>query len=132
MAGHNCLTFRTHPGYNVWRFATDNETIDLRASGSFSANSGKALIRAARNAMGLVLAPEWLVGPFLRNGDLVEVLPHHPPSPDRTPIYAVHAYQRFVPPKVKVLVDFLMARFGKTYDWSAPSNSNRPPPSENP
>jgi len=118
LSGHNCLIFRTHPGYNVWQFKSGGRTVNVRASGSFSANSGNALINAARDAMGLILAPEWLVGPFLANGEFVEVMPKHPPVPDRTPLYAVHPYQRFVPPKVKTYVDFLVNRYGKTYDWS--------------
>ena len=118
LAGHNCLIFRTHPGYNVWQFKSGGRTVDVRASGSFSANSGNALINAARDAMGLILAPEWLVGFFLTNGELVEVMPKHPPVPDRTPLYAVHPYQRFVPPKVKTYVDFLVNRYGKGYDWA--------------
>ena len=115
---HNCLIFRTHPGYNVWRFKSGGRTVDVRASGSFSANSGNALINAARDAMGPILAPEWLVGPFLASGELVDLLPKHPPVPDRTPLYAVHPYQRFVPPKVKTFVEFLVNRYGKGYDWA--------------
>ncbi len=118
LAGHNCLIFRTHPGYNVWRFKSGGRNVDVRASGNFSANSGTALINAARDARGPVLAPEWLVGPYLANGELVEALPKHPPVPDRTPVYAVHPYQRFVPPKVRTFVDFLVSRYGKGYDWS--------------
>ena len=118
LADHNCLIFRTHPGYNVWRFKAGGRTVDVRASGSFSANSGNALINAARDGMGLVLAPEWLVGPSLADGEFVEVMPRHQPVPERTPLYAVHSYQRFVPPKVKTFVDFLANRFSKSYDWT--------------
>ncbi len=118
LAGHNCLIFRTHPGYNVWRFKAGGRIVDVRASGNFSANSGTALVSAARDARGLILAPDWLVGPSLAIGEFVEVLPKHPPVPDRTPIYAVHPYQRFVPPKVKTFVDFLANRHGKDYDWA--------------
>ena len=119
LAGHNCLIFRSHPGYNVWRFKSGGRTVDIRASGGFSANSGDALMNAARDDMGLVLAPEWLVGPALANGELVEVMPDHPPVPERTPLYAVHPYQRFVPPKVRAFVDFLAKRFAKGYDWTS-------------
>ncbi len=125
LAGHNCLIFRTHPGYNVWRFKSGGRTVDVRASGIFSANSGNALIDAARDATGLVLAPEWLVGSFLASGELVEVMPEHPPVPDRTPLYAVHPYQRFVPPKVKTFVDFLVNRYGKGYDWARYKDNHR-------
>ena len=41
-----------------------------------------------------------------------------PPVPERTPPYAVHPYQRFVPLKVKTFVDFLANRYGKGYDWT--------------
>jgi len=123
LATHNCLIFRTHPGYNVWGFKAGRRTVDVRASGNFSANSGNALTSAARNAKGLILAPEWLVGPFLANGELVEVMPKHPPVPDLTPLFAVHPYQRFVPPKVKTFVDFLVERYGKGYDWASYDSS---------
>ncbi len=119
LANHNCLIFKTHAGYNVWRFKSGARTVDIRASGSFNANSGNALINAARDALGLVLAPEWLVGPYLANGELVEVMPKHSPVPDRTPLYAVHSYQRFVPPKVKTFVEFLGKRYGSNYDWAS-------------
>ena len=118
LAGHHCLIFRSHPGSNIWRFKDGGRIVEVRASGSFSANSGDALINAAHNAMGLVVAPEWLVGSLLAKGELVEVLAKHPPVPNRTPLYAVHPYQRFVPPKVKAFVDFLAQRYGKGYDWT--------------
>ena len=119
LADHNCLTFRTQPGYNVWRFAAGKGTVDVRASGSFSANSGRALMAAACDALGLILAPQWLLGRALAEGDLVEVLPQYVLVPDRTPLYAVHPYQRFVPPKVRTFVDFLVAHFGRDYDWTS-------------
>lgn len=130
LADHNCLTFRTHPGYNVWRFQSrdndDRETIDVRASGGFSANSGDALITPAKSGMGFVLLPEWLVGPPMKSGELVEALPAFLPVPHRTPLYAVHPYQRFVPPKVRTFVDYLADRFGGDYDWAkAPSCQGR-------
>ena len=119
LADHNCLTFRTHPGYNIWRFKAGRGTLDVRASGGFCANSGNALVGAARAAMGLILAPEWLVASLLASGELVEVVLTNPPAPDRTPLYAVHPYQRFVPPKVKVFTNFLAERFATGYDWTS-------------
>ncbi len=119
LADHNCLIFRTNPGYNVWRFACGKTIVDVRASGSFSANSGRALMAAACDALGLVMAPEWLLGPALAQKDLVEVLPQYLPVPDRTPLYAVHPYLRFVPPKVRTFVDFLVGHFGPAYDWTS-------------
>ncbi len=120
LADRNCLTFRSDPGYNVWRFASDKRTVDVRASGSFSANSGRALVASACDGLGLVLVPEWLVGPTLVRKELVEVLPQYAPVPARTTLHAIHPYQRFVPPKVRTFVDFLVDHFGPDYDWAAP------------
>lgn len=117
LENHNCLIYRALPGYNLWRFQSGDDIVDVRASGSFSANSGNALVNAARDGRGIILSPGWLVGPSLANGDLVEIMPGVSPSPARVPLYAVHPYQRFVPPKVKVLVEFLAKRFGDEYDW---------------
>lgn len=117
LENHNCLIYRALPGYNIWRFKSGGGTIDIRASGSFSANSGNALVNAACDGRGIILSPGWLVGPSLANGDLVEIMPKFTPNPARVPLYAVHPYQRFVPPKVQTLVDFLARRFGDDYDW---------------
>lgn len=119
LADRNCLTFRTNPGYNVWRFACGKTIVDVRAWGGFSANSGRALMAAARDALGLVLAPQWLLGPALAQKDLAEVLPQYLPVRDRTPLYVVHPYLRFVPPKVRTFTDFLVERFGRDYDWTS-------------
>lgn len=117
LEAHNCLVYRATPGHNLWRFKSGNRRIDVRASGNIAANSGVALVNAARDGRGIILSPGWLVGAALASGDLVAILPEVEPDPARLPVYAVHPYQRFVPPKVKVLVDFLARRFGDTYDW---------------
>jgi DNA-binding transcriptional LysR family regulator len=52
--------------------------------------------------------------------ELVNPLPGYSPYPATSTLYAVHPYQRFIPPKVKVFVDFLRDRFSQHYDWSLP------------
>ncbi len=125
LADHNCLVFRTHPGSNVWQFSRrgndkknlNSRPVEVRVMGNFCANSGTSLVIAARSGMGLVLVPGWLVGATMRDGELVEVLPEFLPIPHVTPLYTVHPYQRFIPPKVKVFIEFLVQRFSKDYDW---------------
>lgn len=118
LADHNCITFRRTPGYNVWQFKDrNNKAIDVRASGDLSANSGNMIVSAACRGRGVILSPEWLLGKTLERGELVELLPGFDPSPTTTPLYAVHPYQRFVPPKVRVFVDFLKDHFSSDYNW---------------
>ncbi|MEL7537014.1 MAG: LysR family transcriptional regulator [Pseudomonadota bacterium] len=115
---HSCLALMRGLGSNTWRFRDGRRIVDVRASGEFSANSGNMLVTAALHGRGLILSPDWILGPPLARGELVEMLPDYPPSPTTSTLYAVHAYQRFVPPKVRMFVDFLIERFTNNYDWS--------------
>ena len=113
-----CLTFRSSSGSNIWQFRRGGKIIDIRAEGRFRANYGIALLHAARLGLGIILVPEWLAGPDLKKGTLVPILEKETLSPAITPIYVIHAYQKFVPPKVRVFGDFLAERFKGDYDWS--------------
>ena len=121
---HSCLTLRRNPGYTLWRFSEKqkgrgkNKVVEVRATGDITANSGNMLVTAARHGRGLILSADWLLGPALTKGDLVEPLPDFKPYPQTTPLYAVHPYQRFVPPKVRVFIAFLVDHFGEGYDWA--------------
>ena len=124
---HRCLTLRRNPGYTVWQFSDNNSVIDVRASGIFDANSGNILVTAARLGRGLMLSPEWILGPAIARGDLLVLLPAYTPYPATSPLYAVHPYQRFIPPKVRVFIDFLVERFSNAYDWSVDPSNIKPP-----
>ena len=117
LADHNCLTFRSHPGSNIWRFKGPAGTSEVRARGSLFANDGEALAAAAVAGLGVILVPEWLTGKELRRGRLVEIMPGFQAVPGETPLYAVYAHQRHLPPKVRAFVDFLVERFGPGARW---------------
>ena len=119
LGDHACLTFRRHPGINVWRFLGEAETIEVRATGPFFANNGETLVAAACAGMGLVLLPEWLVGVEIGAGRLVEVLTDYAVEPAKTPLNAVFAPSPYMPPKVRAFIDFLAGRFAGDYCWRA-------------
>ncbi len=114
----DCLTFRSSPGHNLWRFRKNRRRFEVRASGRFYCDDGRLLVQAARQGAGIILAPRWLVGADLNAGRLVLLLPDFAPDPADTPVYAVHSYVRFVPPKVRSFVDFLTERFRRERDWA--------------
>ena len=94
-------------------------------TGSLFANDGAALATAAVAGMGLVLLPEWLVGPDIREGRLRAVLPDFRVVPDDSPLYAIYPHQRHLPLKVRAFIDFLTDRFGPNYDWGAGTEPGR-------
>lgn len=118
---HECLTLRRNTGANTWHFRRGRKRFEVEASGSFMANSGNMLVTAARQGQGIVLSPDWIVGPHLASGDLVEVLPGFVPHPAASTLYAIYPYKRFVPPKVRMFIDFLVKHFHADYDWSVPA-----------
>ena len=115
---HQCLTLGRNPGNNIWRFGKNNKVIDVNTSGKLDANSGNILLTAARHGAGIILAPAWILGPAMAKGDLVQLLPKYTPYPTTSSLNTVHPYQRFIPPKVRMFIDFLTEHFSSDYDWS--------------
>ncbi len=113
LARHNCLTWRAHPGHNVWKFRHKSGTHEVRVSGDFFARSADALTAAAVAGLGLVLLPDLNMGYELRQKQLRPVLTQYHTVPDTSPLWAVHSHQRQVPPKIRVFIDFLVERLSK-------------------
>ncbi|MFK7966590.1 MAG: substrate binding domain-containing protein, partial [Burkholderiaceae bacterium] len=119
LSQHRCLAFqrrasidRTHPGSKVWVFQKDGETLRVPVSGAFRSNSGDALIAAAKAHYGIVLVPRWLVAEHLDDGSITALLDDyqvHPEALDNA-VHVVYPSARFLSPKVRAFVDFLVER----------------------
>jgi DNA-binding transcriptional LysR family regulator len=110
---HNCVTWRDHPGHNTWAFRGPDGVTKVRVSGSFFAKSADALVAATVAGLGVSLLPDWNMGIELRQKQLRAVLTDYEASPAASPVYAVHAHQRHVPPKIRAFIDFLIETFAK-------------------
>ncbi|MGI9263562.1 MAG: LysR substrate-binding domain-containing protein [Gammaproteobacteria bacterium] len=110
----DCITWRDHPGPNVWKFRGADGQQDVRVSGNFFARNADAIIAAAVAGLGFCLLPDWNLGMELRQKQLEVVLRDYDAVPKASPVWAVHTHQRHVPPKIRVFIDFLAARFAGT------------------
>ena len=111
LENQNCITWRDHPGHNTWAFRGPDGVLKVRVSGSFFAKSADALVAATVAGLGLSLLPDWNMGIELRQKQLCAVLTDFEASPATSPVYALHAHQRHVPPKIRVFIDFLIETF---------------------
>ena len=111
LENHDCITWREHPGHNTWPFRGPDGVIKVRATGRFFARDSAALVAAAVAGLGLTLLPDWTLGIELRSKQLEVVLRDYEAIPSASPIYAVHAHARHVPPKIRAFIDFLSTRF---------------------
>lgn len=88
-----------------WQFEGAEGPVTVKVKPRMRSNSGDTCCVAAVSGQGLVLEPTFLVGPYLRTGELVEVMPHYR-SIDLG-VYAVYPTRKYVPPKVRALSEFL-------------------------
>lgn len=116
LSTHNCLgyTLPTALSSSRWVFGREGATV-VPVAGNLRANNGDALLAAAREGQGLIYQPTFLVGDSLRDGSLVRVLADF--EIPEYGVYAVLPSGRQAPAKVRVMVDFLAARFGPVPDW---------------
>lgn len=115
LAEHAVLAYTLLSTGDTWTFTGPDGPVSVRVSPRFRSNSGDTCRSGALAHRGIILQPDFLVGPDLVSGALVELMPQY-----RAPefgIHAVHPSRKHVTPKVRRLVDFLVDSF-ETPAWS--------------
>ncbi|WP_411849768.1 LysR family transcriptional regulator [Stenotrophomonas sp. LGBM10] len=108
LASHNCLTHH-YVGKSVWHLQRDGRAIAVAVGGNISANEASLLLEAVRAGAGIAMLPTYQIGPLLRSGELVEVLPDY--EVEGLGIHAVYASRRQLPTIMRSFLDFLVERF---------------------
>lgn len=93
---------------NAWTMADGNggQTV-VHVSGPISVNSPLSVRMALLADLGFAMIPDFIVAEDLEAGRLVEVLPDNVRAGDEAGIYAVYPHRRYLPGKVRALVDHL-------------------------
>lgn len=120
LADHNCLTYSNF-GKGSWRFQRGDDELSVPVGGNLSANEATVLMQATRAGAGIALQPTYLVGPLIRSGVLVELLPDWK-APELV-IWGVYLSRRHVPAALRTLLDFLVERFSGVPGWDRESAS---------
>ncbi|CUA94292.1 LysR family transcriptional regulator [Thiomonas bhubaneswarensis] len=110
LAQHNCLIYPQAEGAGTWTFERDGRPLVVPVRGSFRSNSTEALRQAARLGLGVVYMRDYAVRQDLLDGNLHEVLADYAP-PSRAELFALYLPNRFLPPKVRVFIDYLVDCF---------------------
>jgi DNA-binding transcriptional LysR family regulator len=106
LSRHRCIGFRNAGGnLSPWSFGKDAHTETVKVASSVIVNDGDALVAAACAGMGLAYMLEDLATPFLRNGQLVEVLGDW--SPSFPGYHAFYSSRRHPPRAVALFLDLL-------------------------
>ncbi len=114
LSSHDCLVIkeRDHP-FGVWRLRSGAAEEMVKVRGPLSANNGEMVVQWAVDGRGIALRSLWDVGPHLRAGRLVQVLPEWRQDAN---VWAVYPTRLHLSAKVRVCVEFLQDHFKK--EWS--------------
>ena len=119
LVNHQCLTYAYVNSPNEWRFRRGGVEQKILVSGGLRGNSGDILRNAAVEGLGVTLQPDFLIDETLRERKLVRVLSDW--ETDDLAVFAVYPNRKFLPPKVRSFIDFLVERFGPEPYWSIKS-----------
>ena len=110
---HACLeyAFPTRPWPPLWRFTSGDVAVEVEPIARLSVNDSRALIGAALNGGGIILAAETLLSEHLAAGRLVRVLPEYD-GPSR-PMRLLFAERRAQAPKLRAFLDWTSDTFGR-------------------
>ncbi|MEM9057462.1 MAG: LysR family transcriptional regulator [Pseudomonadota bacterium] len=110
LAEHACVSLA---GNERWLFAS-GEVVTLAEA--LAVNDGEAMRMLLEQGAGIGIKSLWNAKQSLRAGTLVEVLPDEPLVTDSA-IWALHPSGRVVAPKVRAMIDFLVASFQPAPPW---------------
>ena len=103
---HDCLRYTLGPSPSRWSFRGEHgEVITVPVNGRFESNHGGALREAALAGLGVVRFPSFYVHRELKERLLLPLLPSF--APDEIKVHGLYPAARPVPPKVRVLIDWL-------------------------
>lgn len=120
LVDHNCITFmRGGRTFNSWRFGQHGQWTTVRVSGDRVFDDASLARESAVAGAGIIFMTQIEQRRDLQSGKLMRLLSEWETDP--YPLHALLPSGRFVPNRVRALVDFIAARFAEF----RPSNTER-------
>lgn len=99
-----------------WRLDGPSGPVTVRVGGPLRTNSSEVVREALLAGVGIALRSTWDVGPELKSGRLVRVLPQYSVG-QRVAVHAVYPSRRHMEQKLRAFVDYLAELYGATPYW---------------
>ena len=115
---HNCLLLR-FPGSQQWRWTLvypNGRPETLSLSGTMDSDNSDILTSWCLAGHGIAMKDIFEVAPYLKDGRLVEIMREYPPV--SYPIMALYPHSQYLPPRVRLFIDFLAQEFDDAANWS--------------
>jgi DNA-binding transcriptional LysR family regulator len=112
---HHCLSYSGVAAEEQWRFRVGGRWIAIKPTGPFRADNGEVLRDAAVAGLGVTALPSFILSPALESGALEPILTDFA-LPERG-LYVLRHAGPPPPLRLRLLIDFLAARFGPEPYW---------------
>jgi DNA-binding transcriptional LysR family regulator len=117
LAAHRCLLLDLPDYRSQWLFRDAGGAVsEVAVGGDIVISSPLVLLSCATEGMGPALLADWMVRDELANGKLVELFPDHAVTATdfETAAWLLYPSRRYLPRKVRVVIDFLRQKFGQS------------------
>ena len=114
LTDHTCVGFISPYTHKLmdWTFVDDGRSYVHPPNGNMALDSGEALVDAATNHVGLIYVQDYTVEREIRAGALRLLLSEFTPAP--IPIVAMYPENRYLSPKVRAFIDFMVEDLAKS------------------
>jgi DNA-binding transcriptional LysR family regulator len=113
---HDVISYSLFSTGENWTFTGPDGEVSVKVAPRMRTNSGDTCRAAALQHQGIILQPTFIVGADLARGLLREIMPGYRSA--ELGIHAVYPSRKFVSPKVRLLIDFLVEAFAEPV-WGA-------------
>ena len=118
LSRHDCLYLGETVDDNRWHFRRGTETQSLEVRGRYIANHAGARLEAALQDLGIAGLPDFAAAEALQQGSLVQVLAdwEFEARSYMGPVWLLYPPNRFLPSKVRALIDYLASHLHDAVD----------------
>ena len=111
LINHECLGYTLTASGMSWGFMVEGHLETFYIRSRIKANNGDALTEAAARGLGITRQPDFIVDDYLATGQVETILNEF--NAAVLGIYAILSSNRYVPHRVRVLLDFLANRLSE-------------------
>lgn len=111
---HDVISYSLSASGENWSFSGPAGEATVKVVPRMRTNNGDTCRAAALQHQGIILQPTFIVGQDLAHGTLREILPGY--RSGELGIHAVYPSRKFVSPKLRLLIDFLVDAFAEP-EW---------------
>jgi DNA-binding transcriptional LysR family regulator len=109
LAVHECILYTRLATGNRWEFSGADGPLTVEIKGRFQADNSDAVREGVLAGLGIAVIPAFAFSDEIASGKVTVLLADH--EPKRLPMSAVYPSRRFVPLKVRAMIDYLAREF---------------------